>query len=225
MTAHPVSVLVAAAGVGSRLGLGPKAFLELAGRSLLARVTDTALALTDDVHAAIPQGFLDLARAQVDGRVVLLEGGASRQETFTRLLPFARGEIVLLLDIARPLLSVALCRRVIDAAARTGAAGAFVPALVPCARVDTDGRVIEAVAASDYRLPQMPQAFRREVLVSVLERAAQQGLQRQTIWQLTVELGVPLQAVPGEPDNIKITEPNDWRLAQQIVAGHNQDTP
>ncbi len=220
-----VSVLIAAAGIGSRLGLGPKAFLELEGRSLLARVAHTALALTDDVHAAIPNGFQDTARGQVDHRVVLLEGGASRQETFARLLPHARGDIVLLLDIARPLLSVALCRRVIDAAARTGAAGAFVPALVPCARVDGEGRVIEAIAASEYRLPQMPQAFRRELLESILDRAATMGLQRQTIWQLTVELGVPLLAVPGEPDNIKITEPNDWRLAQQIVAVHNQDTP
>lgn len=211
------TALIAAAGIGSRLGLGPKAFLTLGGQSLLARVANTASVVADTVIAAIPPGALAEARQHVPDSVTLIEGGASRQDSFSELLARADGEFVLLLDIARPLLSVDLCQRVLQAAERHGAAGAYVPALIPAAQIDSSGRVVSAHAADQYQLPQMPQAFRRTILVDTLQRARAQNLTRQTVWQLAVELGVPLQAVRGEPGNIKITEPVDWLLAQCLI--------
>ncbi|AVP99814.1 2-C-methyl-D-erythritol 4-phosphate cytidylyltransferase [Ahniella affigens] len=211
------TALIAAAGVGSRLGLGPKAFLRLGAQSLLARVAHTATAVADTIVAAIPPGSDAEARAELPGHVRLIHGGESRQQSFAQLLAEAHSEYVLLLDIARPLVSADLCQRVLNAAARHGAAGAYVPALVPAARVDAEGGVVQAYAADQYHLPQMPQAFRRTILIDVLARAKAQGLQRQTVWQLAVELGVRLQAVRGEPGNIKITEPVDWALAQCLI--------
>lgn len=216
------TALIAAAGIGSRLGLGPKAFLRLGQQSLLARVAQTASAVANAVVAAIPPGTEALARTEVPGHVLLVEGGASRQQSFANLVEHADTDYVLLLDIARPLVSVDLCQRVLSAAAIHGAAGAYVPALVPAARVDSDGRVVQAYAADQYQLPQMPQAFRRSVLIDVLTRANSQGLQRQTVWQLAVELGIRLQAVRGEPGNIKITEPVDWSLAQCLIDEQSQ---
>lgn len=211
------TALIAAAGIGSRLGLGPKAFLRLGNQSLLARVAGTANVVADSIVAAIPLGFESEARREVPDRVRLIEGGESRQQSFANLLAHAETEYVLLLDIARPLVSVDLCERVLSAAAIHGAAGAYVPALVPAARLDAEGGVVEAYASDQYHLPQMPQAFRRHVLVDVLARAKAQGLQRQTVWQLAVALGIRLQAVRGEPGNIKITEPVDWVLAQCLI--------
>lgn len=212
-----VTALIAAAGQGTRLGLGPKAFLELGGISLLERVQATASEVAGEIKVAVPAGSETRARALLPSPVDIRAGADTRQGTFASLLETVRTDWVLLLDIARPLLSTGLCRRVLAAARATGAAGAYVPALVPCAQVDADGRVRSAIPASDYQLPQMPQAFRTDLLRDVFMRAAAAGLKRQTVWQLAVELGLPLQAVPGEADNIKITEPIDWRLAQAIL--------
>lgn len=213
-----VTALVAAAGVGSRLGLGPKAFLELGGESLLTRVTGMALMLADRVIAAVPETHLDHARTLVDSRVDVMAGGTSRQESFGLMFAKVQTDLVLLLDISRPLVSVDLARRVLDAATIHGAAGTFVPGVVPAARIDAEGFVRDPVPATQYHLPQMPQAFRRDVLARVLADASDRMMVRQTLWQLAVELGVPMKAVEGDHDNIKITHPNDWRLARLIVA-------
>ena len=51
------TALVAAAGIGSRLGLGPKAFLVLDGETLLQRVCATARAVAPAVRVAVPPGM------------------------------------------------------------------------------------------------------------------------------------------------------------------------
>jgi len=215
---HRVTALVAAAGIGSRLGLGPKAFLELGGECLLTRVTRMALTLADQVIAAVPETHIDHARSLVDPRVDVMAGGTSRQSSFGRMFANVQTDLVLLLDISRPLVTAELAHRVLDAAMIHGAAGTFVPGVVPAASIDATGFVHDPVPSTQYHLPQMPQAFRRHVLARVFADAAKRGMERQTLWQLAVELGVPLMAVAGDHDNIKITHPNDWRLAQLIVA-------
>lgn len=217
------TALIAAAGVGSRLGLGPKAFLALDGQTLLRRVVDTAGKAAAGIRAAVPSDMLAQAAAEAGPDVVLTEGGATRQDTFRRLLEPVETPLVLLLDVSRPFVSVDLCARVLDAARRHGAAGAFMPATVPCAAVAADGRVLRATAAADYHLPQMPQAFRTTVLRDVLAAAARDRVARQTIWQLVVEAGVPFMAVAGEPGNIKITDAWDWRFAQLLHTSFRSD--
>jgi 2-C-methyl-D-erythritol 4-phosphate cytidylyltransferase len=124
-----VSVLIPAAGNGLRLGRGPKAFLQVGGRTLL-EWTLAAFRDAAEVLVALPPG----AEPPKGLGAVFLEGGATRQASVARLLEAASLPLVLVHDVARPFVSRGLVARVLEAAQRSGAA-------VPVLR----GRVGEAL--------------------------------------------------------------------------------
>jgi 2-C-methyl-D-erythritol 4-phosphate cytidylyltransferase len=219
--ANDVSVLIAAAGDGTRLGLGPKALLTLGGETLLERVLRTARAISTEIVVAAPPGAMDACRAVAGDDIGMVSGGSHRCDSFSLALARSRGAFIVLLDVSRPFVSVALARAVLAAAREGGAAGAFVRADVPAALVDAGGRVTDALPSGNLRLPQMPQAFAR----AVIERLFAKPLvdPPQTVWQLALRHGVSLAVVDGEPQNMKITHPFDWAIAQNVIVPLLQD--
>ena len=209
-----ISALLPAAGIGSRLGLGDKGFLELAGKPLLHWVAEKARQVAGEVLVAVPGERLDEARALLPGCVVI-PGGGTRHASVARLVAAASGDWVLVHDVARPFASVALMRAVLAAVAGCGCAGAMLDPEVPVARL-RDGRVVEALARSEAAIFQAPQAFDRALLLRLLHEADQAGWEPQSTLQLAVRAGIPVAAVPGEKTNIKITTADDWRLAQLL---------
>jgi 2-C-methyl-D-erythritol 4-phosphate cytidylyltransferase len=209
-----VSCLVPGAGAGQRLGLGPKAFLELRGRPLLRWIADKALQVADEVLVAVPPGLVDEATAMLpECRVIV--GGATRQDSIALLARQARGEWLIVHDAARPFASMALLQSVLDTARRTGCAGAFLDPDVPVARL-RDGRVVEAYAHDEVGVFQSPQAFSRANMQAMLARQADApGWYGQSTIQLALLAGVAVHAVPGEKTNIKITTTEDWQRARQ----------
>src|ERR671911_267430 len=122
-----IDVLILAAGQGERLGGRPKAFIELHGESLLERVVEVGRQLSESVIAAVPETDLERARVLVGSRAQLVAGGSSRPETFRLLVAAAQAPTLVVLDVAHPLVTAELCRRVL-AAARDGAAAAVLRA-------------------------------------------------------------------------------------------------
>ena len=209
-----VSCLIPGAGSGERLGLGPKAFLALRGRPLLAWITDRALQVADEVLVAVAPGLVDRATAMLpECRVIA--GGDTRQESIVLLAGQARGECLIVHDAARPFASRALLEAVRDTARRTGCAGAFLDPEVPVARL-RDGRVVEAFSRDQVGVFQSPQAFSRANMDAMLACLADSpGWSSQSTIQLALRAGVAVHAVPGEKTNIKITTTEDWQRAGQ----------
>ena len=146
MTVDPskLSGLSPAAGAGSRLGLGPKALLEIGGKSLLRGLVDKLLRVADEVIIAVPAGREgEFSAAYPDCRCI--PGGASRQDSVRRLAEAAAHDWTILHDAARPFVSEALLRNVAEAARETGCAGAFLDPEVPVARL-SHGRAVEAIS-------------------------------------------------------------------------------
>ena len=214
---HEVSVscLIPAAGAGERLGLGPKAFLELHGRPLLCWITDRALQVADEVLVAVPRDLVDQAAAMLP-RCRVIEGGATRQDSITLLAGQARGECLIVHDATRPFASQRLLQAVLDTARRTGCAGAFLDPEVPVARL-FEGRVIDVYARDEVGVFQSPQAFSRANMTAMLAcQTGTPGWYGQSTIQLALLAGVPVHAVPGEKTNIKITTMEDWQRACQL---------
>ena len=82
-TPSDVTVLVPAAGSGERLGLGPKALLELNGRPVVEWVVRKAAALAGEVIVACPPG----AHPALDPalRWTRIDGGPTRQHSVSPL--------------------------------------------------------------------------------------------------------------------------------------------
>ena len=191
--AADVTVLVPAAGSGERMGLGPKALLELNGRPVLEWVVRKAMAIARDVIVACPPGTSPILAA--DCRWQRIDGGPTRQHS-VRLLAHAAGTPwVIVWDAARPFTSVALALEVLAAAHHTGTAAAMLP----------------------DRSFQTPLAFTRELLLDTVERADEEGWTAPSTMALVLRAGHAVATVQGDPRNIKLTTAQDWRLAQSLL--------
>ena len=211
--------MIAAAGRGERLGRNEnKAFVEVLGRPLVAH-TLAALRRCQEIDEIV----LVVAPADVErARRTLLDpggartekvvaGGAERRESVLAGLAEVSpaSGFVLVHDGARPLFTPDLVTRTLAAAALHGAAIPALPALETVKEVDTDGQVVATLDRSRLWLVQTPQAFRRELLLRAHEEAAAAGLTGTDDASLVERLGHRVAVVLGEPDNLKVTRPED----------------
>src|ERR1700758_3292608 len=162
--------VVPAAGSGERLGAGrPKAFVHLAGRTLLERtlagLRDSGV--VDAVVVPVPADRTDEAKLIIGGHATVVAGGVTRTES-VRLGLAAVGtpEFILVHDAARALTPPDLIGRVVEAL-RSGHR-AVVPGL-PVAdtikAVDANSDVIATPERSGMRAVQTPQGFHTDVLL------------------------------------------------------------
>ena len=228
-----VAALVLGAGQGERLGHPlPKAFVPLAGRSLLAHAAE-ALARTPEVDWIIPV-LPEAALAELDAALgavaadpklaAAVAGGWERQDSVRAGLRALPPEVTLVAvhDAARALVRPAAVSRVIQAAEVSGAALLAVPAADTIKRV-VGGRIVESPPRSECWAAQTPQVFRREWLEQGLEKAAAEGFVATDCAQLVEALGMEVTIVEGDPDNLKITHPVDLILAEQILHEREQE--
>jgi 2-C-methyl-D-erythritol 4-phosphate cytidylyltransferase/2-C-methyl-D-erythritol 2,4-cyclodiphosphate synthase len=218
-----VSAIIAAGGVGARLGARtPKQLLDIGGQSMLdrsvaafarhARVSEVIVVLPPDL-ARDPT--LSLTPGTRPVRVVA--GGARRQDSvangFDHLSRDA--EVVLVHDAARPFVGGELIDRTIDAAAAHGAA---IPALQARDTVKRarESLVVETLERETIFLAQTPQGFRRDVLAQAIA-IGRSGIDATDEAMLAERAGRPVHLITGDPDNIKITTEGDLEAARRRV--------
>jgi 2-C-methyl-D-erythritol 4-phosphate cytidylyltransferase/2-C-methyl-D-erythritol 2,4-cyclodiphosphate synthase len=218
-----VSAILAAGGRGTRFGSGALKQLQmLGGVPILQRSLDALVRSprVSDVIVALPRDLLDDPPPYLTAAAKplhLVEGGARRQDSVARA--FARvaleAEVVLIHDAARPLLSEALIERTIEGALRYGAAVAAMPATDTVKRADTGGTIVGTVPRSEIFLAQTPQTFLRTVLHDALQQDASADVTDEAM--LAERAGHVVHVVPGDPDNLKITTPDDLRTAERLL--------
>lgn len=223
--------LIVAAGRGVRAGAGgPKQYRSLAGRSVLARAVGAFLShpKIDAARVVIHRdddGLYRAAMAEFAGHPKLLapvHGGAERQESarlgvesFEDLAP-AR---ILIHDAARPFVDAATIARVIDALDAAPGAIAALPVhdTIKRARAGAGGgaRIDETVAREGLWRAQTPQGFRYADILAAHRRAA--GLKLTDDAAVAEEAGLEVVLAPGSPDNMKITQAEDFGMAEILL--------
>jgi 2-C-methyl-D-erythritol 4-phosphate cytidylyltransferase len=209
------------------MGAGrPKAFLTLAGESLLlrsARAFESAHSI-GFIVGVVPEAQVEEARrllSRIRKLSAIVPGGERRQDSVLAGLeqvPEDFAGVVLVHDAARPLVEPALIDAVAAAAAAAGAALPVVPVVDTIKRV-SEGRVTGTVDRSELQAAQTPQGFRIEVLTRAYEQAFRERLTVTDEAMAVERLGEPVVAVPGSPLNRKITTPEDLAWAEGILAG------
>jgi len=226
--AERAGLVVVAAGAGARLGAGrPKALVPLGGRPLLehALVRLAGLAWLDPLVVVGPAGeraALAAVLARVPRPVTLVDGGARRQDSVlagVRALPAACG-LVLVHDAARPFVPLEPLAELAALAARLGAALLAVPVAdtIKEARADDPALCARSVPRARLRAAQTPQAFRREALLGLLERAAREGAEVTDEAALFEAAGLAVGFVEGSARNFKVTTAQDLELAEALLA-------
>ena len=216
------SGIILAAGRGTRFG-GGKAFAQLRGRPLLYWCTEAFLAsgeVEELVVVARPgeEPLATEALREIRLPVRAVPGGKRRQDSARAGVEAARGEYVLIHDVARPLVTPELICQVLAAAREHGAAVPAVPVVETVRYLDGRGFLrAEAVSRTSLVRIQTPQGFRREVLFAALKEAEERGLTLTDDAAALLALGIPVAAVPGDPANLKITHPEDLELAEALL--------
>ena len=219
-----VGVVIVAGGRGARLGADlPKQLLDLGGRSMLQRSVDAfdAHPRVNEFVVVLPEDLVAAGReliAGAAGKWQFATGGARRQDSVQNGLKALspKVDVVLVHDAARPFVSAALIDRVIDAAARDGAAVPAVRAVDTVKHVDINSMTVKATLAREaVWLAQTPQGFQRVVLDRAYVKNA--GADVTDEGMLAERAGVPVTIVPGDPDNMKITTPEDLARARGFL--------
>jgi 2-C-methyl-D-erythritol 4-phosphate cytidylyltransferase len=216
MPAPDVEALIQAAGQGTRLGLGPKAFVTLEGRTLLERVVTTMAAVAARVIVAVPEADMERANRLVAAPTIsVIAGGERRSDTFRRLVAASTAPWLLLNDSAHPFVSIELARKVLTAARRAGCAAAAVPNVDFV--YDTHG--VMRAKPNELMIVQKPVAFQRSAITAGLDLAGRTGSSEDLgVLEILARAGVKAAFVPGHPINQKITTAEDFFLAQAFAA-------
>lgn len=221
-------VIIAAAGRGRRFGAGVnKLFVDLDGAPILARtlaawqemadgrVERIVVALAGEDERRFERHVRPLLAPEPP--VVVVRGGAERQDSIARALAAVPDAAwIAVHDGARPLIDRATVDRVWEAAQRCGAAIAAVPVTQTVKRVDAQARIAATVPREDLWLAQTPQIFAGNLLRRAYAEAARLGITATDDAMLVERLGEPVQVVPGDDANLKITTQTDLIIAQAL---------
>ncbi|MGH2573182.1 MAG: 2-C-methyl-D-erythritol 4-phosphate cytidylyltransferase [Actinomycetota bacterium] len=222
--------LLLAAGSGSRLGGRPKAFLEVAGEPLFLHSLRSLVAcsMVHGVVMMVPEGSAGAAERSEEalhlapGFLTARVGGVSRQDSVRLGLAAvpAETEAIVCHDAARPFASADLFRRVLAGLQSADGIVPLIPTPDTVKRV-REGRIIETIPRNEIGLAQTPQAFRARALKRAHELASRSGLDGTDDAVLLESAGYRVVAVEGEPDNFKVTTPEDLLRAEAILAARH----
>lgn len=225
-------VILLAAGSGRRMGAPEnKVFLPLGGVPALCRSVRAFQGLCDHLILVVKEEEEQKARALLARHGLAVQGiaygGPDRQDSVASGLMLLPPEpaIVLIHDAARPLVTGEIISRVIEAAARYGAAAAAVAVKDTIKRVDERERVLQTLHRPELRAVQTPQGFQKDILLAAHRRALEQGITATDDTALAEALGIPVHLVEGGYDNLKLTTPEDVEGAEAIIRRREGGNP
>lgn len=227
MKPKTVAILLAG-GKGIRMGTGtPKQFLPLAGKPVILHTLEKFQVSDwiDEIVLVLPESNLNFVEQEVlrnrnfsklKNKVV---GGLSRQDSTYEGFKVIDGnpDVVIVHDVARPLLNLETIRQCIEIAFKEGAALAATPASDTIKECDEVGKVIATHPREKIFLAQTPQAARYEILKEALESAYQEGFQGTDEASLIERIGKLVKVVVTDSNNIKLTRPSDFIFAEAIL--------
>lgn len=223
--------IVLAGGSGSRMGAAcNKVLLPLQGERVITRsvrafqglVKGVVLVGRDEDMKDIREAVQDID--ELDIRIV--KGGATRQESVWNGLQALPEECshVLIHDGARCLVDEGTIARCMQCAEAQGSGVAAIPAIDTIKRVNADDTVAETPDRSALRAVQTPQAFRLDIIRKAHQEAQFDGFTGTDDASLVERAGMPVHLTLGDRKNIKITTPEDMKMAEVYLGGGNFPT-
>ena len=223
------AVIVVAAGRGARArSETPKQYCLLGGRSVLARSLEAYLGhpaidcVQPVIHRDDASRFAAIA-GEIGAEKLLAPvfGGESRQQSvlagLEALLEYAP-RIVLIHDAARPLVSRQIIGRVLEALERGPACLAAMP-VADTLKVEADVHVARTLDRRGLWRAQTPQGFHFAAILEAHRAAAAQSEDSFTDDASIAEWrGLPALLVMGSERNIKLTTPEDFDMAERLLA-------
>ena len=215
--------IVLAGGSGSRMGADRnKVLLTLRNEPVILRAVRAFSGLVEGVILVSREEDMPAMREamkQSDIPVCIVPGGSTRQDSVWNGLCALPKECthVLIHDGARCLVDEATIRRCMDSARIHGTGVASIPAIDTIKQVDAEEKVVATPDRSSLRAVQTPQAFTVELIRQAHLAAQASGYLGTDDASLVENLGHPVCLTLGDRRNIKLTTPEDMKMAEAFL--------
>lgn len=209
------SVVIAAAGSGSRMGLGyNKVYYPVNNRPLLAYTIDVFendeecidIIVVSDVNT-----FNEKMSEEKFCKVIVVSGGSSRQESIYHGLQHAKEEIVMIHDGARPHITQELLDKLKQEMIKER--GAIL--MVPCKdtiKIVENGYIVKTIPRETLMAAQTPQVFYTSDILYCMKKALEEGyIGTDDASLIERYLNIKVACVLGDYNNLKITTPEDLK--------------
>ena len=233
---HNAYAAILAGGSGTRMGNSetPKQFLELGGKPILIHTIEKFCIANcfDAVIVLCPEQWIRQTRDLLKKHcplfaelVVVVAGGATRNDTVMNAIACIEdgyqvdeGTVIVTHDAVRPFVSQRIIQENVEMARKCGACDTVIPA------TDTivESRDATAISAIPDRRNlyqgQTPQSFNLRKLKLLVESLTEEekGILTDAC-KIFVLRGEEVALVRGDSSNMKITYPQDMRLAQALL--------
>lgn len=220
-----VSAIIVAGGKGTRMGAGKnKVFLPLLGKEIISRTiavfesssrVDEIIIVTSEEDIPKMREIVWRDGYQKVSRVT--EGGKERSDSVYNGLCLARGDIALIHDGARCLVSKDEIEAVIVDTVYFGSAASGVKVKDTLKTIDENGNIIATVDREKTVHIQTPQGFMATEIRRLHESARDENLSVTDDCSIFEHYGKSVHLSEGSYDNIKITTPEDIAVAEAIL--------
>ena len=222
-----VSIVIVAAGSGSRMGQGDKLFLDIAGLPLSGHTwrrcdlfpdADEIILVTRDDMRTLFEELAERIDAQKPWQLVA--GGAERQDSVWNGVnaTAAGSEIVAIQDGARPCTPLAATQLAVATAREMGAAVLAGRLADTLKRGDGEGQIVGTVDRKNLWAVQTPQVFRREIILAALAKVRDEGLSITDDTAACEALGQAVKLIECDQPNPKATTPADLPYIESLLA-------
>jgi len=199
----------------------PKQFLNISGKPVLFHTIGRIFEFNSQLSVilVLPETHIDYWKSMIRKNNFniphqISKGGETRYHSVKNGLSLIEDAgLVAIHDGVRPLVSKDTLQRVFQKAEKEGTAIPVVRMTESLRRVTNDNSVI--VDRNSLRIVQTPQCFQSEII----KKAYQQDYREEFTddASLVENLGIKINLVEGNPENIKITRPADLKFAEAFL--------
>lgn len=215
------SIIITAGGIGKRMGSEiPKQFIEICGKPILLHTLELFYHFDSsmELFITLPEDWksywneiLDKHNCTIPHQVIT--GGEERYHSIQNALQFCSGKYISVHDGVRPLVSGSTLKKCFEALENYAA-------VVPVLNVKESIRQIEngtshAVNRNEFKLIHTPQCFHASVLKDAYLQTFHERITDDA--SLVEANGVEIHLVESNEENIKITTPNDLKIAELFI--------
>lgn len=215
------TVIITAGGIGKRMEANlPKQFLCVAGKPLLMHTIQRFFEYDSSIQilVTLPADWLQYwgelqMKHEFSVKHQIVEGGTERFHSIQNALEFATGDVIGVHDGVRPFVSIATIQSCFKEAQQKGAAIPFLPMNESLRELGLGSS--KALNRSNFVTVQTPQCFQKDIILEAYKQVFHDGITDDA--SLVEQLGTQIHLVPGNDENIKITTPNDLKIAELFV--------
>lgn len=215
------SVIITAGGIGKRMNnVLPKQFISINGLPVLMHTINKFYEYNAEIQIVIslPKDYIQMWKELCGKHDFMIqheiaEGGKERYHSIKNALQKVSGEIVMVHDAVRPLVSLQTISKVVEKAKNNGAAIPVLPVKDTLRKGSQDKS--QHQDRSEFWIVQTPQAFKLELLQEAYEIPFSSNVTDDA--SLVEAFGKQVFLTEGNEENIKITTPFDLELVEFLL--------